>query len=150
MRQNHALNPWGKLPIHELCKSQMGQALCNCAQHCNATVYTRNTMQLCIITKSASVQLRAAGFSQKYAKLVGSSTIYGFLLAPPTHLLPPAAFEKNAKNPNNPGFGICLALASLACLFQAILSQIKRSDGAGRHQDGDRIRSEDKSWQAPS
>ena len=82
MRQNHALNPWGKLPIHELCKSQMGQALCNCAQHCNATVYTRNTMQLCIITKSTSVQLRAAGFSQKYAKLVGSSTIYGFLLAP--------------------------------------------------------------------
>ena len=73
-------------------------------------------MQLCIITKSASVQLRAAGFSQKYAKLVGSSTIYGFLLAPPTHLLPPAAFEKNAKNPNNPGFGICLAwLAWPAC-----------------------------------
>ena len=80
-------------------------------------------MHLCIISKSASVQLRAAGFSQKYAKLVGSSTIYGFLLAPPTHLLPPAAFEKNAKNPNNPRFE-----PSLARVSAIVLSQIKRSD----------------------
>ena len=52
----------------------------------------------------------------------GQAAIYGFPLAPPTLHPPPAAFEKNAKNPNNPGFE-----PNLPGL--AILSQIKRSDG---------------------
>ena len=58
----------------------------------------------------------------------GQAAIYGFPLAPPTHHPPPAAFEKNAKNPNNPCFEPNLPnLAELPGL--AILSQIKRSDG---------------------
>ena len=75
-----------------------------------------------------------------YAKLVGSNPLFmAFCWHPRPNHHPPAAFEKNAKNVNNPGF----EPPSPALLtHRSWPSSFPRSRDQMRLADGDKIRSE--------